>query len=623
MISIPYLPFEIIEHINDYLTVRDRYEIIQLNRAFYHVFLRFLYRNITIETKNQYKQLVSNFIATQYTNSPLGQCVYQLDILLDELSENELIHIQQLCPYVQSIYIDWRIWNYLGYHLEEPACTPRNYQSRQRLPVFAIQFLSCYGSGRLSSLTLDLYNINQVNSLDILRYTPGLRSLTLLGINQPDSNINIKFIESIHQACPFLEQVSLEGYRAEALGFIRMMAAMPISVIEPLKRMRSFRLQSQYGADRYQDWLPYIGQKYPNLVSLYFHHSGNGKDIIESCPTEIYRHFIKSCPRLASIRWNNIASDFRFFEELDKAQHSQLKCLEVYDNVAIPTLLTSALFDSRHHILSNVTWLTFGSMPHGLPPQVLIQSIAKACPLLNHLNLREPYCHLATPFRIDTILDHCSRLVSLELDHIALRVSFDRRHMAQSQTEHPLRALTMRHCSSFNGVLDYISTRCLQLDQLSLVAYTQRDRRYKVQIHMPHQKFRKVELHGLRTETFDVERRIRFFSLVQQQKSAWYYMNQYQIPNQDLMSRDYAYHCLEMAKQVITLSKPEAALLYSLLEKPMPWSFVELHKREYLAVQRSDLVSDWEPKDIYDAGYVDLVCQSIDQLYINKKRIDI
>jgi hypothetical protein len=624
MISIPYLPFEIIEHINDYLMQRERYELMQLNRTFYQVFIRFLYRNITIESKDQYKQLVNIFKETQYTNMPLGQCVHQLDILLDELSENELIHIQQLCLFVQSIHIDWRIWNYLGYCLEEPLYTPRNYHPRRNLPAFATKFLSNYGSCRLSSLTLDLYNINRVNSLDILCYTPRLRSLTLLGLNQPDSNININVIESIHQACPFLEQISLEGYRADALGFIGTMAIMSSNTtIKPLRRMKSFKLQSQYGTDRYQDWLPYLGQKYPNLLSLDFHHSGSSKNIVESCPVELYRQFITRCPKLTYICWNNTVPDFRFFQELDKAQNHQLKRLEVYDNIAVSTLLTSALFDSQYHMLSHVTQLVFGPMPRDTSPQVLIQSIAEACPLLSHLKLCEPHCNLATPFRIDTILDHCQRLVSLELDHVALRVSFDRRQIMRKQTKHPLQSLTMRHCSSFDGVFDHVSSTCPHLDQLSLFACTQRDRRYKVRIHMPHQKFRKVQLHGLRTETFDVERRIRFFSIVQQQKTAWYYMNQFQVPGQDLASRNYAYHFLEMAVQFATLSKSEVAQLCSLLEKPMPWSFVELCKQAYLAIQNSGVVPDWEPKDIYDAGYVDLVCQSIDQLYINKQRVDL
>lgn len=616
MTSILYLPFEIIEQVNDYLTHRDIYELIQLNRIFYQVFLRFLYYNITIQSKDQYKQLVSIFRESSYSVLPLGQCVYYLNILLDKLSKSELMYIQQLCPFVQSIHIDWRIWN----SLEEPSDAPRTCSLRRSLPTFATEFLSNYGTRRLSSLTLDLYNISEVNALDILRYTPNLKSLTLLGINQPDSNLNVDFVESIHQSCPFLEHISLEGYRAEALEFARMMTTMPTNTITPLKRMKSFKLQSQYGADRYQDWLPYLGQKYPGLLSLNFHHSGSGKYIIEPCPVELYRYFIACCPRLAYICWNNVAPDFRFFQELDHAQHLQLKCLEMYDTVGVSTLLTSALFDSRHHILINVTRLTFGSISRDVPPQILVQSIAKACPQLNHLKLRQPHCNLATPFRIDTILDHCQRLISLKLDHIALRVSHDGRKTFQN---HPLQKLTMHHCSSFDGVFEHISPRCPHLDHLSLFAYTQRDRRYKVQIRMPYQKFRNVQLHGLRTETFDVERRIRFFSIVQKQKTAWYYMTQYQTPDEDLMSRGYAHYCLEIATQLVSMNKSEISLLCSLLKKPMSWLFVERCKRDYLTVQSSELVSDWDPKDIYDAGHVDLVCQSIDQLYINKKRVDI
>ncbi|CEP19670.1 hypothetical protein [Parasitella parasitica] len=615
---LPYLPFEIIEHVDSYLSHQDRYELLRLNKAFYYIFVLLLYRAITIESPKQLEQLLCIFKLTENTQLPLGKCVHQLNIFLDRLSEFELASIQAACPFVQSIHIDWRIWNYLSFVEESPnSRLPRNYHSRRLFPAIATRFLSNYGACKLSSITLDLYSMNQLDAKSLLCYTPNLRRLALMGINQ-QHNISSQYVESIHEHCPYLESLTLEGYRAEAEDFVRMFQ--PIHVTS-LPRMKSFQLKCQYGADRYQDWLPYLGTKYPNLVSLDFHHLGTGKDIIDPCPVELYRHFIKNCPHLTFIRWNNTAPDFRFFQELDRARYNKLKNLEVYDNVSVPSLLTSALFESPHQIMSNLTHLTFGPTPRGVMPNTLVQSIATACPCLIHLCLREPHCNLNSPFKIDSILDHCRKLEYLEFNNIALRVSFDRRRQEAIWDNHPLQSLVMRYCSSFDGVFDHISPRCPQLRELTLFAFTQRDRRYKVQIHMPYQRFRKINMHGLRTETFDLDRRIRFFSIRQQQETTWFYMKKFELKDQEVIGRGYNYRGMELAQEVSKLKDSEVYLLRSFIEKPMSWSLLETHKQEYLKWNNSSVVEDWQPKDIYDAGYVDLVCESVDHVNVNKKRI--
>ncbi|KAI8643376.1 hypothetical protein BD408DRAFT_414802 [Parasitella parasitica] len=618
MSSIPYLPFEIIEHVDSYLSHQDRYKLLRLNKSFYNVFIILFYRTISIQSPNQLKQLLNIFSETENKELSLGKCVRQLNILLDQLSEYELVSIQAACPFVQSIHVDWRIWNYLSLIEESPNTRlPRNYHPRRLFPTIATRFLSNYGACKLSSITLDLYSIYQIDAKSLLCYTPNLRSLTLMGINQ-QHNITFQYVESIHEHCPYLESLTLEGYRAEVEDFVSMIQPKHIN---SLPRMKSFQLKCQYGADRYQDWLPYLEKKYPNLVSLDFHHLGTGKDIIDPCPVELYRQFIKNCPYLTFIRWKNTAPDFRFFQELDRARYNKLKTLEVYDNVAVPSLLISALFENSHQILSNLTYLTFGPTPRCTLPNTLVQCIATACPRLVHLCLREPHCNLNSPYKIDSILDHCRKLESLELHNIALRVSFDRRRQEPIWDDHPLQSLVMRYCSSFDGVFDHISTRCPRLVELTLFAFTQRDRRYKVQIHMPYQRFRKVNLHGLRTETFDLDRRIRFFSIRQQQKATWFYMSRFELKDQEIIGRGYNFRGMEMAQEMSKLKDAEVYLLRSFLEKPMPWFLLETLKQEYLKRNSSPIVEDWQPKDIYDAGYVDLVCESVDQVNINKKRI--
>lgn len=602
--SIPYLPFEIIEHVNDYLTHSDRYQLIQVNRTWHHIFRVLLYRTITIESNYQFKQLMYIFA----NNAMIGRNVHQLNILLDQLEIEELQKVQLVCPFVQSIHIDWRIWNYLS---RDPSQQQRNYLPRLYLTPFATQFISNYGACKLSSLTLDLYNIEHMDAKSILCYTPNLRNLTLMGMNQ-NNIISIQYIETIHQSCPYLETISLEGYKIEAYHDIQHYYS-----IKPTKRIQSFKLQSQYGADRYQQWLPFMGAKYPHLVTFEFHHLGDSKDIIEPCSSRIYSQFIQQCPHLKHISWNNSVPDFRFFQALDKVNHQQLKRLELYDSISIPSLFTTVLFDtSCHSVLFNVTRLTFGPVPRGMLPHDLIVSLSKACPQLKHLYLCEPQCNLTLPFKIDSILDHCKKLVSLQLDRIALRVSFGLFNKIYDQ--HPLKSLIMRHCSSFDGVFDHISPRCPKLDELTLFAYTQRDRRYKVQIHLPHQNFKKINLHGLRTETFDLERRIRFFSIKQQQRQDCYFMNKYHVMLGNNSSRNHYGQHIEMAQELQALNESEIRILHSLLENPVSWADVEHRKREYLVHHASTLVNDWKPKDIYDSGYVDFICQSVEKLYINK-----
>ncbi|KAI9483606.1 MAG: hypothetical protein EXX96DRAFT_558906 [Benjaminiella poitrasii] len=626
METLAYLPFEIIDQVNSHLSHKDRYELVNINQTFHKVFIRFLFQRITITTYKQYKQLVHLFTSTRYTHLPLGRCVHHLSVLLDQLTEQELRQLQQLCPAIQSIHIDWRIWNYLTFadqHKAETALSipPRNYLPRSALSPFVTEYIAYYGSCKLSSLTLDFYNTIYIDGRDILSYTPHLRALTLMGISERN-NITFEFIETIHQLCPFLENLVLEGYRAEIEDFTLVMQ--PFNSIIPFRRMKSFQLQCQYGAERYQDWLPYFSLKYPNLVSLHLYHAGAGKDIIEPCPPGMYRRFINSCPRLTDIRWHQISPDLEFFQELDTMKHQHLKQLDICDTIASPSLLMTVLFESQNNILCNVTSLTFGPTPRGITPNFLIECIAKACPRLKELGLREPHCNLKTPFKIDIILNECRNLVKLELDHIALRASFEciRAKDRLDYNSHPLQQLIMRHCSSFDGVFEHISPRCPDLSHLSLFAYTQRDRRYKVQIHLPYQRLRTVELHGLRTESYDVERRIRFFSIRQHDRTHWHFMSQFDECHQhEMVKARYGYYHdtyrgMETAKEWVSLNDSEVRLLQSFLEKPIPWSEVEIKKQTYLDVmEHSNLVAQWDPKDIYDAGYVDLVCKSIDHLF--------
>ncbi|KAI8050130.1 uncharacterized protein B0P05DRAFT_575786 [Gilbertella persicaria] len=418
---------------------------------------------------------------------------------------------------------------------------------------------------RLSFLTLDLPK--SILPLDIIRYTPHLKSLTLMRIHQW---ITFELMESIHQNCPYLESLSLEGDNAQALS--------THSLIQPAYRLKSFELNVEFGADRYHDWLIYLGQKYPRLISCRFRHSGRNKDMIEPCPTELYAWFIACCPFLVDLQWHNIIPDFRFFRQLHQRQ---LKRLVVYDNsMMLPTFLTSALFD--HPCLSSLTHLTL-AMPRSASPNEFIQSIARTCPRLKHLGLRETYCDLSAPFKMDNILDHCQHLVSLELHRIALRVL-----ATQKPRPHPLERLEMNQCCLFDGVFDHIALRCFDLKYLQLFALTQKDRRYKVRIHLPFQKLHKAEIAGLRTETFDIERRIRFFSI----QHHWFYMSQFDVPNDKI----------EVAQAFEQVDISKSQFLSSL------WT----------TSQRKNCIQDW---DTYDAGHVDFQCQSIQYLYLNKKRV--
>ncbi|KAG2203947.1 hypothetical protein INT47_007530 [Mucor saturninus] len=552
------LPFELIEQIDRHLCSSDRYQLVLANRLFYRTFITLLYRSITIQTNKEYKQLINVLSNSVSSPLPLGRYTHTLQILLGKLDQKELEKVQQLCPNVQSVHIDGRIWHsYLNETITDISMQQK--------------FLSVYGSCKLSCLTLDLFSMDM--DIEVLvGYTPNLRNLTIMGIYQV---ITVDLVESIGAACMYLQNISLDGIHAEAIW-----TCSPILSSD----IRSFKLKCQFGADRYQDWLPYISMKYPKLVSCYFHHAGQGKDLIVPCSAHIYRQFIQRCPLIKHMGWHNIEPDFQYFQQLDQMKNQSLKQLDIYDTISVSWLLSSSLFGSCHSILQNVVQLRFGSVPQDMSSYELILAIHQACPQLVHLSLAEPKCNLSNPFRINHILEQCQRLQSLELDYIVLRVSMD----CSVAKQHPLKSLTMRHCSSFNGVFDYMSPRCLELESLSLFAHLQKDRRHKVQIHMPYQKFKTVTLHGLRTESYDAERRIRFFSVVAQGcVGQWRFMQKYEIVNE-----------MERAEEWKMLTCVEKGFLESLLEGPPTLIFGH---------------------DIHTTGYVDFVCKSVERLYLNKK----
>lgn len=591
---IPNLPFEIIEQTNRYLTQEDRYNLVLTGQAFYQLFTRLLYRSITIETHKQWARLISNF-ENSHQLLPLGHYVHSLSILLDKLPETELRRIQNLCPFVQSIHIDWRIWNYQSFVEENKVSDMNSYNYQPRkLTNFAYQFMTHYGPCKLSSLVLDVSHMTSINPANILSYTPHLKSLQLVGINQ-EITFNCPFIERLHELCPNLELLHLDGCLAEADTH-----NLQSFSIQPSNRMKSFHLKAEFGADHFQDWLPYIALKYPQLEYLEFHHSGESKDMIELGTPELYCQFFQRCPQLAHFAWHNAAPDFQFLKEINRP----IQTLSILDTLPLSSLLTSSLFNTNNQHMQSVSRLEIGPLPRDITPNDLIHSIGHACPHLKHLALREMRCNLSQPFKIDVILNHCPALLTLSLVRIALRVSFPPSYT----NEHPLQVLEMQHCSSFDGMFEHVSICCPQLRELQLFAVTQRDRRYKVQIHLPRQQLRKIKLHGLRTETFDEHRRIRFFCINTKGVVKWYYMDKYSVEND-----------MEVNEKMILLNETEVSLLHVFMRCKTNHDKMECIK-QHLRSYPDSIAKNWYILD--EAGYVDIHCDSVRNLNINKKLIE-
>ncbi|OBZ81913.1 hypothetical protein A0J61_10039 [Choanephora cucurbitarum] len=440
--------------------------------------------------------------------------------------------------------------------------------------------LSFYRSFRyIASLSLR-EQANEKSLLDILSHHTQLKELSVLASNK--MNITSRLLASVHQQCPYLEFLAMEGAHAKAPEHTTQLTYPTIHHIKVLK------LQLCSGMDACHQWLAYIGTAYPQLESLALKsHKKDASQENESHPVEIYRQFWTNCPKLVDVDLCGIEIGPLFFQQLEQQQRP-LKRLGLCGICSDCLVICNGLFDSSN--LSTIQSMNL-ALPFTRTSNRFIESIGKACPRLQHLALNG-YYFLTGDIAMATLLNALPCLISLEVVQANLcALDNQARH---SVLLHPLKKMKFVQCMLLNEVFDYVAARCYSLQYLTLndnrfdapcLPHSAADEVqptiscYKTEIHLPNQQLREFKIgRRIRTKKAPFDQIVQLFHVKQNQKKQehWYHIDTHR----------------ENPSSVPVIARP----------------FQEIE----------DKIN--KPHTLQQ-GYISLVCQSIDAVYMNKKRL--
>ncbi|KAI8385693.1 hypothetical protein BD560DRAFT_384089, partial [Blakeslea trispora] len=260
-------PLEIVNCIAFYLSQKDYYELLLVNRTCHHQFIPFFYRQMQFKDEDEFEQFL-----------------YQ--------SKHYHLHVRDLkLPYFKSVE-----------------------QTLAQLPSAASSKLH-----QIQSLTMKCF-MPLTPSLETVAAMPCLTHLNFSLMSAGETTIDL--LENLHALCPLLMRLHIQGPFGDVSP--RDSEPRPMQVINKLKTLE---INSTSHSFKYRSWLKYIANTYPNLEMLKL---GDCKFDNELDYTDgFYDWFRMKCPRLVQFEWTNIYPDHGFLEKLDQ-QQCQLQTLTLH-----------------------------------------------------------------------------------------------------------------------------------------------------------------------------------------------------------------------------------------------------------------------------------------------------
>ncbi|KAI7904978.1 uncharacterized protein BX663DRAFT_501251 [Cokeromyces recurvatus] len=656
------LPFEIIEIISANISKQDLLNVILVSKAWYHRFHASIYRSISIDNSTKQKQIISAF-----RTSPLlpGHLVHSLSLSKIHFSEHEIMELPKLFPDIDTLNMDWHIWGDIDFHTYFDPDAPISFvHPPQGLPPMIHQFFHHYGARHLRHLIIDATTAtNETTDIwSILALCPHLRTLKLYNLNH-EHIITLGYLETIHQLCPSLITLEIKCTRADpnpALfhhfsSFNHGHEGKEQDAIIRLKptMLRHFSLSSKSGSSKWPIWLPYFSFKYPHLEHLKFKHCGLGDDgcLSQGIPKQVFQLFTHGCPELKSIHWSKIRVDHdqqNGLFSLCKEHHDEtkqiqpflyLEHIEAYENFRLPGSLHFSPIVQQGSLMSNLlTSLTIGQPPVDVTTHQVIRAIGQ-CKNLVNLKIQECFLDPDLAYNMDDILKYCKNLKRLYMKDVVIQASSsssrnDRKDTITTTTttttiaadrhenRHPLREFIMKRSSFTEGAFQVISSYCPNLKHVALLGCYQNDRRDQVKIILNQQRLTTLKIQGLRTRNYYAGCRIRFFSI---NDNDWYYMSQFDIRphsvGRKLSFQKFRY--MEFAHRLDKLDDRDIQKLKSLVTTKTlkAWDVIAVKRNVDIPYTTSIDSSYWDPENIYYSGYVNIQCQSVQNLYINNKLV--
>ncbi|KAG2229296.1 hypothetical protein INT48_004089 [Thamnidium elegans] len=625
------LPFEIIELISRNSNNHDLLNAIQVSKTWHSSFYTFLYRHVFIDNHERLYRILSAF----KTDILPGHFVRSLTLLNVELSQDNLLYIIDAFPDIDTFNIDWNIWSSFSCDTHFDTNAPISFiHPPQGLPPTIYNLFHHYGSNNLRNLSIDTLNNETTDIWSILALCPRLKSLRLVNLNY-EHIITLGYIEMIHQLCPYLTSLEIKCTRADpSPTLLPEFNDSDSPILFQSTLLNSFSLSSKSGSTKWPLWLPYFAVKYPHLQHLSFKHCGLGKDEDGGCndlPDRAYTMFTQACSQLKSIRWDKIILQHNQKEGLfnNKTVYGQppkqpflkLERIDGYENFFIPDSLVNSPLTQPDSIVSNLlTSLTIGQPPTKTSTKQVMKAVGQ-CKNLIHLKIQECYVGPELTYDIEDILVNCKTLQSLYIKDVHVGAAYD-----QTVTrDHPLKKLILKRSSLTQGVFKRISAYCTHLNHVELLGCFQSDRRDQVVIDLPVQTLKTLKIQGLRTRSYYAGCRIRFFSISTAQSNDWYYMNQYDICYHPVGQKTYfqKFRNMEFARSLERLDDRDVEELKPLVTTKTlkAWDIKAVKNNLYIPHTLKIDQSCWDPENVYYSGFVNVVCQSVENLSINNLAI--
>ncbi|OBZ88451.1 hypothetical protein A0J61_03499 [Choanephora cucurbitarum] len=548
------LPLEIYNAIAVHLSCKEYIQLVQVNRVFHQTFVKFLFKSVAINNNIQLKELVND--------SKYHPFVWHLKVETDTLRDSDIDRIQGSLSHLRSI------------HLDMSFCHARSFQSFQHLSSLS-----------LDSMPFAMHHISQ------LSVPPNLESLVMKF--KARFTLDTDALEYIHAMCPVLKSLVIEGIHDISLRHEKLQQTAPANTMQRLM------IKASHSSYQTCTCLTYIGNKYPNIVSLKLEHNFQPhlEPSNEQYPAEFCDWFLSSCPQLAYLELKDSMLYLPLFRKLRERQDT---CLSIiYQDVYMSDDFLGAceLNPTDFYAVKKLDiCLMFFS-------EDSLELIGNACINLSQLTLRGSEMDRRDSFKISMVLDYFPNLKKLDMVWLELLTD---KHMPMT-ARHPLEEISIANCCLIDGFFHSVSNCCLYLKRLSICKAGFQYQRDEVCIDLQQQELDSVEIQCV--STAHINQIVQLFHIQSQAKSDWYCVNKYKAHMKSIP---------ELAESIEQLSASDALVLTKMLSQhPSQWQ--DLLFFAYSCP--SGLFKNEAILAALTAGCLKLRCQSIGSLSINDTNV--
>lgn len=517
-----YLPSELLELLSSYLPNQQQYQCLFVSKSWYGPNHRSLYKRINVNTRYQLRSLFNqldkkgSLVREIYLNKSQNNIV--------GITRKELDQLAHLCPYLEILDFDQRIWKYI--QQDSAKMMNERFEHMKQLPTLTRNIptlspnLTCLNlKGKIVS---DLFYNGEMVS-QVLNSTPKLKYLKLDSQQDVSHVIHISLseMELIHKTLPHLQELVMIGSFKFNASHVTQQQIEQVPVSLTMERFSLSKVTLPY------QWIYYFAHKYPLLQELDFelvHNDADKKQLTDVKKEEIQNLFSilsKSCPRLRKIELDSWSAKIyltkQFFDGVTNAlKEIKLKSLPYNVVTRGSEGFFDLLIEEGRHLITSLATEVIGS-------DIDVTSITGSLSRLPQLNELELHCgHLYFNCEVDLILKACPKLRKLTIRAGSMNLSSN----MNTEMAHPLESIYLSDALISSSVFEYLGKTCKSLDTIGLYECEQENENV-LDIKMPENNFKEVTLNGIRLKTvsLDSDNNARFLCIQTETQERWYYAN--------------------------------------------------------------------------------------------------